>query len=60
MKKRGIRMSSLLVCSILAIVLLVLSASVLLFSHTYQRQLIQTARTNSIRTVTQVGSTVDD
>lgn len=60
MKKRGIRMSSLLVCSILAIVLLVLAASVLLFSHTYQRQLIQTARTNSIRTVTQVGSTVDD
>ena len=60
MKKNGIRMSTLLICSILAIVLLVLAASVLLFSQTYQQQLIQTARTNSLRTVTQVSSTVND
>ena len=60
MKKNGIRMSTLLLCSILAIVLLVLAAAVLLFSHTYQQQLIQTARTNSMRTVTQVSTTVND
>ena len=60
MIKNGIRMSTLLICSILAIVVVVLAAAVLLFSQTYQQQLIQTARTNSLRTVTQVGSTVDD
>ena len=60
MKSSGIRMSTLLICSILAIVLLVLTASVLLFSRTYQQQLIQMARTNSVRTVTQVGTAVDD
>ena len=60
MKKNGIRMSTLLICSILAIVLLVLAAAVLLFSHTYQQQLIQTARTNSLRTVNQVSTTVND
>ncbi|MER2152477.1 MAG: histidine kinase, partial [Candidatus Limivicinus sp.] len=60
MKKNGIRMSTLLICSILAIVLLVLAAAVLLFSQIYQRQLIQTAQTNSLRTVTQVSTTVDD
>ena len=60
MKKRGIRMSTLLICSILAIVVVVLAAAVFLFSHTYQQQLIQTARTNSLRTVTQVSSTVND
>ena len=60
MKENGIRMSTLLLCSILAIVLLVLAAAVLLFSHTYQQQLIQTARTNSMRTVTQVSTTVND
>ena len=60
MKKNGIRMSTLLICSILAIVLIVLAAAVLLFSQTYQQQLIQTARTNSLRTVTQVSSTVND
>ena len=60
MKKNGIRMSTLLICSILAIVLLVLAAAVFLFSQTYQQQLIQTARTNSLRTVTQVSSTVND
>ena len=60
MKKNGIRMSTLLICSILAIVVVVLTVTVLLFSRTYQQQLIQTARTNSLRTVTQVASTVDD
>ena len=42
MKKNGIRMSTLLICSILGI-----------------EQLIQTARTNSLRTVSQVSATVD-
>ena len=60
MKKRGIRMSSLLTLSILAIVFLVLSGAVFLFARTYQQQLIRTARTNSSRTVAQVSSTVND
>ena len=59
MKKNGIRMSTLLICSILGIALLVLAAAVLLFSRSYQQQLIQTARTNSLRTVSQVSATVD-
>ena len=59
MKKNGIRMSTLLICSILGIVLLVVIAAVALFSYSYQQQLIQTARTNSLRTVTQVSTTVD-
>ena len=41
MKKNGIRMSTLLICSILGIALLVLAAAVLLFSRSYQQQLIQ-------------------
>ena len=60
MKNRGIRMSSLLTLSNLAIVLLILSGAVFLFARTYQQQLIGTARTNSLRTVTQVSSTVND
>ena len=60
MKNRGIRMSTLLTISNLAIVLLVLSGAVFLFARTYQQQLTGTARTNSLRTVTQVSSTVDD
>ena len=56
MKNRGIRMSSLLTLSNLAIVLLILSGAVFLFARTYQQQLIGTARTNSLRTVTQVSS----
>ena len=59
MKKNGIRMSTLLICSILGIALLVLATAVLLFSRSYQQQLIQTARTNSLRTVSQVSATVD-
>ena len=47
-------MSSLLTLSNLAIVLLILSGAVFLFARTYQQQLIGTARTNSLRTVTQV------
>ena len=60
MKNRGIHMSTLLTISNLAIVLLVLSGAVFLFARTYQQQLTGTARTNSLRTVTQVSSTVDD
>ncbi|MBQ9663150.1 MAG: sensor histidine kinase [Oscillospiraceae bacterium] len=60
MKKSGVRMSSLLLLSILTIVILVLVSAVLLFSRTYQQQLILTARTNSLRTVTQVSSTVNE
>ena len=60
MKNRGIRMSSLLTLSNLAIVLLIMSGAVFLFARTYQQQLIGTARTNSLRTVTQVSSTVND
>ena len=60
MKNRGIRMSSLLTLSNLAIVLLILSGAGFLFARTYQQQLIGTARTNSLRTVTQVSSTVND
>ena len=60
MKRSGVRMSSLLLFSILTIVIFVLFSADLLFSRTYRQQLILTERTNGLRTVTQVSSTVNE
>ena len=60
MKHKGLRMNTVLLLALIGTVLLVLLSAMLLFLRTYQRSLIRNAATNSQRTISQVGNTVND
>lgn len=59
MKKRGLRLNTVLLLSIIGTVAAVLLCAVLLFLKTYQQSLIRSAQTSGRRSIAQVSSTVE-
>lgn len=59
MKKRGLRLNTVLLLSIIGTVAAVLLCAVLLFLKTYQHSLIRSAQTSGRRSIAQVSSTVE-
>ncbi len=60
MKRRGLRMNTVLLLSIIGTILLVLVSAMLLFFQTYRRALIRNAETAGQRSIAQVSNTVND
>ena len=59
MKKKGIRMNTMLLISIVGMALLVLISAMLLFFQTYRRLVIRNAETSGQRSIAQVSNTVN-
>ncbi len=60
MKRRGISVNTVLLAMLIGTVLIVLVSTTLLFFGSYERSLVRSSETNSIRTVYQVSTTVNE